>query len=180
MEALGLIMRATLPPPAASTVYELSDLGRGLIPVVEALRGWEANLLGPPRQDEHVQLPWLAGAMMGSFRPEAARGVRETYEFRIGRWVFQLGVDDGAVWFELGSTHRPDLVFSADKRTLAAVISRQLSPSDAVSRGQAELEGDPEIVERWLEILGLPPSLGGHERLQELPLSSRRVDLPRR
>src|SRR5438128_9069956 len=46
MEALGLVVRRTLPPPAASTVYELTGLGEGLIPVVEALRGWGANLLG--------------------------------------------------------------------------------------------------------------------------------------
>lgn len=37
MEARGLIQRRRLPAPAASTVYELTELGRGLEPTMAAL-----------------------------------------------------------------------------------------------------------------------------------------------
>src|SRR5437870_1076825 len=48
MEAFGLLQRRTLPPPAASTVYELTELGQGLISVIRDLRRWGTNFLGPP------------------------------------------------------------------------------------------------------------------------------------
>jgi DNA-binding HxlR family transcriptional regulator len=156
MEAFGLIQRRALPPPAASTVYELTDLGQGLIPVIRDLRRWGTNFLGPPTKSDRVQVPWLVGAMMGAFRPGAARGVCETYEFRIDGLVFQIRVDDDTVELEFGSASEPDLRISTDKETLAALISRQLSPSQAVRRGKAQLQGDLDVAERWVEILGLP------------------------
>src|SRR5213075_2693551 len=40
LEAAGVVQRDTLPPPAASRVYELSDRGRELEPVILALGRW--------------------------------------------------------------------------------------------------------------------------------------------
>jgi DNA-binding HxlR family transcriptional regulator len=159
MEAFGLVDRRTLPPPGVATVYELTEVGRGLIPVVEALRGWGTNFLGPPKDSDRVRIHWLVGAMLGAFRSGLALGVHDTYEFRIEGVVLQIRVDDGTVGFELGSPVRPDLVFSSDKHTLASVISRQLSPSEAVRGGKAKMEGDRDVAKRWLEIMGIPDAL---------------------
>src|SRR3954452_5144800 len=40
LEAAGVVARRTLPPPAASRVYELTDRGRELEPVLRALGRW--------------------------------------------------------------------------------------------------------------------------------------------
>jgi DNA-binding HxlR family transcriptional regulator len=159
MEGFGLVERRTLPPPGVATVYELTELGRGLIPVVEALRGWGTNFLGPPKKSDRVRIHWLVGAMLGAFRPGLALGVQDTYEFRIEDFVLQIQVDDGTVGFELGSPLQPDLVFSGDKHTLAAVISRQVSLDEAVRSGKAEVAGDRDAAKRWIEIMGMPDAL---------------------
>jgi DNA-binding HxlR family transcriptional regulator len=39
LEGEGIVRRATLPPPAGSNVYELTDLGGSLEPVIVASRG---------------------------------------------------------------------------------------------------------------------------------------------
>src|SRR5438270_9809365 len=40
LEAHGVVVRRELPPPAARTVYGLTDAGRALLPVVGAVARW--------------------------------------------------------------------------------------------------------------------------------------------
>jgi hypothetical protein len=93
LEGEGLLRRATLPPPAESAVYELT--GRDLEPVLMGLARWGVDLLGQPRPGEAFKPAWAVQAMKATFRPEAARWVREIYEFRVGEDVFHVLVDDG-------------------------------------------------------------------------------------
>src|SRR3954454_24413170 len=48
LEESGVIARRQLPPPAGSTVYELTDWGRGLEPIVTALGDWAVASDGFP------------------------------------------------------------------------------------------------------------------------------------
>ncbi len=63
LEAAGVIMKRRLPPPAASMVYELTEIGMGLRPVLAALARWGARLLGPPEPGAQLHSGWLAGAL---------------------------------------------------------------------------------------------------------------------
>ena len=46
LERAGIVSRRPLPPPAASTVYELTEYGRELEPVLLALGRWGAKTIG--------------------------------------------------------------------------------------------------------------------------------------
>src|SRR3712207_4223782 len=46
MQEDGLVRRTTRPPPAASTVYELTELGEGLRPAVQKLTKFGMTFLG--------------------------------------------------------------------------------------------------------------------------------------
>ena len=48
LETAGVVTKKTLPPPAASRVYELTDYGLELKPVIRELALWGARSLGPP------------------------------------------------------------------------------------------------------------------------------------
>ncbi len=50
LEGNGIVRRSTLPPPAGSSVYELSEMGRSLEPVIVALCRWELQLMDSPRR----------------------------------------------------------------------------------------------------------------------------------
>ena len=54
LEAHGIVARQLLPPPAARTVYELTDAGRALLPVIGVLAQWGLAYLPPPGAGEVV------------------------------------------------------------------------------------------------------------------------------
>ena len=56
LEATGLIERTVLPPPAGSTVYQLTETGQALEPVMVSLGRWGARFLGAPKKTD-VMLP---------------------------------------------------------------------------------------------------------------------------
>jgi DNA-binding HxlR family transcriptional regulator len=47
LEVRGVVRRRVLPPPAGSSVYELTDRGLRLEPVLDALGAWGASETGP-------------------------------------------------------------------------------------------------------------------------------------
>src|SRR5450759_1201303 len=51
LDAAGLVQRRELPPPAARLVYELTEQGRALAPVVYELARWGLELLDEPGDD---------------------------------------------------------------------------------------------------------------------------------
>jgi DNA-binding HxlR family transcriptional regulator len=59
LEAHSIVARQELPPPAARTVYALTDAGRQLLPVIGALAQWGLTHLPPPEPGEVVS-PTLA------------------------------------------------------------------------------------------------------------------------
>src|SRR5687767_10775251 len=63
LERHGVVARRTLPPPAASKVYELTDYGRELRPAMRELAVWGARSLGPPTDETELFDGWLANAM---------------------------------------------------------------------------------------------------------------------
>jgi DNA-binding HxlR family transcriptional regulator len=159
LEGEGLLRRTTLPPPAGSAVYELTGRGRDLEPVLMGLARWGVDLLGEPRPGEAFRPAWAVQAMKATFRPEAARWVRETYEFRVGEDVFHVRVDDGVSEPEYGPAWEPDLVLKTDPDTFLSLVSGRIEASDAIEAGRLDVEGDAEALARAGEIFGLPTSL---------------------
>src|ERR1700755_1743710 len=62
LEGTGIVPRRTLPPPAASKVYELTEYGRGLRPAMRELAIWGARSLGPPTPESGLFEGWVADA----------------------------------------------------------------------------------------------------------------------
>ncbi|MBJ7331204.1 MAG: SCP2 sterol-binding domain-containing protein [Solirubrobacteraceae bacterium] len=156
LQDAGVVTRRTLPPPGSTTVYELTELGEELRPVVRELVRWGRNLLGDPPPGEEMQLSWLVVALEASFRPELARGLHESYEYRIDGEVFHVDVDDGAIAAREGESADPTFVVVSDVETFLAVASQQLTPEQAVEQGRMTLSGDLEAGQRSVAIFGVP------------------------
>jgi DNA-binding HxlR family transcriptional regulator/putative sterol carrier protein len=159
LEGEGVLRRTTLPPPAGSAVYELTGRGRDLEPVLMGLARWGVDLLGEPRPGEAFKPAWAVQAMKATFRPEVARWVRETYEFRVGEDVFHVRVDDGVSEPEYGPAWEPDLILRTDPDTFLALVSGRTEASDAIEAGRLDIEGDAEALARVGEIFGLSTGL---------------------
>ena len=107
LESHGIVEKRTLPPPAASRVYELTEYGQALRPVIRELALWGARSLGPPTDEDELFPGWLENALETVLAPLAPPG---RFEFRIGEEVVSL-VDGEA---QAGPVHDPDVVVEGD------------------------------------------------------------------
>jgi DNA-binding HxlR family transcriptional regulator len=154
LEGYGVVRRTTLPPPAASRVYELTELGRSLEPVIMGLARWGLEFLGASREKEDRQPAWAMVALRSLLKPEATGEVRESYEFRLDDEVFHVWIENGEIEVRQGTTADPYLVVRSDTQTLLAVAAGRVEPGEAVASGAIEIEGDREVRERCVKMLG--------------------------
>jgi alkyl sulfatase BDS1-like metallo-beta-lactamase superfamily hydrolase len=88
---------------------------------------------------------------------EAARGVNETYEFRVDAETFNLRVADGIVEPRDGPAQQPDLVVTMDAQTLRELFFEGLSAVEGLTSGRIAVEGPPEVLGRAMAILAGGP-----------------------
>jgi DNA-binding HxlR family transcriptional regulator len=158
LEAAGLVEKRKLPPPAAVTVYELTDYGRDLEEAIQALARWGARTLGPPQSEDEVRPGWSVDAIRTIFDPHAAQGLDATYELRIGEELTAVRIVDGElVDVRLGAAEGPDLVVEADFTSFYELIARTLAPQDALDEGRIRIQGEADELERLVAILSFAP-----------------------
>ena len=157
LEDGGVVRRRKLPPPAGSTVYELTEYGQGLDETLHAMARWGIRSLGPPGPGDELEPDWGLSAFPALLDPEAARGVHETYVIRIDDDVFTVRVDDGCVAAEVGATDAPDLDIAMDLETFYAVAAGALDALEAVDQARLTLEGAPETLRRCFTVLSFAP-----------------------
>ena len=156
LERAGIVRRGVLPPPAGSSVYELTELGRELEPAVFALGRWGAHFLAPRRESDAVNPGWFFVSVRATFRPEAATRLRESYEFLIDGTPFHARVDRGRARTSQGHADDPDVVVTTDLDSFISLLSGELSPSEARSSGRVRLEGDETALDRFVRMFAWP------------------------
>jgi DNA-binding HxlR family transcriptional regulator len=159
LEACGVIQKRTLPPPAASTVYELTEYGAGLREALYALARWGARSIGPPGPDDELYPEWGVNALQALFDAEAARGLTETYVLVVDGDAFTARVVNGALDASMGSAEDADVVVEVDMETFFALATGELAPRDAVKSGRAEVQGNFDGLERCFRVLSLAPRI---------------------
>jgi DNA-binding HxlR family transcriptional regulator len=159
LEAGGVVARRRLPPPAASTVYELTEYGAGLEEVIHAIARWGARSLGLPRREDDLDPEWGLSAFPALLYPERARGLTETYVIRVDDDAFTVRLVDGRLHVGIGATENADLDVATDVATFFALASGGLPPRDAIEQGLVRLDGDPETLERCFRVFSFAPRL---------------------
>jgi DNA-binding HxlR family transcriptional regulator len=155
-EEEGLVRRTALPPPVASTVYELTEAGQALEPALLELARWGQRYLKKADSDLAFQPCWILLGLKARFRPEAARGVRAAFEFRVGGEVFHAEVRDGRIETRYGPAAFPDLVLTAEVEPFLRLSAGEVSANDAAARGEIRVEGSPESLALCGALFGLP------------------------
>jgi DNA-binding HxlR family transcriptional regulator len=131
----GAVRQRRLPAPAASTVYELTDRGRQLKPVLLALGAWGLPLLGSPRRGDQFRLAWLMIALDGSYRPAAAP-TPTTVCLDIGGDTVTITAHGIEHTVTPGAADRPDLtVTAADRGPFLAWLTGRLTDREAIAAG---------------------------------------------
>jgi DNA-binding HxlR family transcriptional regulator len=155
LEAAGVVQRGKLPPPAASKIYELTEWGRDLEPVIISLGRWGVRSPTKP-PDAELGVDSLILSFRTMFDPDQAEGLDTSYEFRLGEDRFRAEVAEGRLEIERGIAAQPDATIEADAGTLAGLVYDDLELDDTLSSGDLRIKGDRAMVERFLALFPLP------------------------
>jgi DNA-binding HxlR family transcriptional regulator len=149
LEDEGLVRRRELAPPAPATVYELTDAGRRLGPLIRALGEVGLTLLDTPAPGQPVNPGPVVMSLNLVFRAEEADGVKETYGLDLDGHAFTVEVDGGTVTTERGAPASPTATFRTDPRTLVALLRGETTTAAAEAGGDLEVEGDRAALDRF-------------------------------
>ena len=152
LEEAELVTRRILPPPAASTVYELTQSGRALEPVLHELAKFGSGFLGK-RKTEAFRIHWLALPLRVMFRPERAQGVKMTVQFE-SEGVIHARIENGTIEVVSAPADAPDVIIAGDMATLQAAKDRTAA-AEAVANGRMKVTGRKEDIKKALQMLGL-------------------------
>jgi DNA-binding HxlR family transcriptional regulator len=160
LEGDGIIRRRTLPPPAGARVYELTEWGQELEPLVLQLGRWGSR--APfPEGEPRMSVDSVVLAMKTLFDPSAADGLDATYELRFGEQRFHLHVAGGALHAARGDADHPDATIATEPGTLAAVLWHDRPLADAERDGEVRTDGSRQALRRFLRLFPLPAPVAG-------------------
>jgi DNA-binding HxlR family transcriptional regulator len=151
LESAGVVRRRTLPPPASSQVYELTEWGAQLDAAVVALGRWGAD--APEPSADHVGADSVMIRLRSYFRPQPEQPWTATYEMRLGRYRFTTRVADGhLVEVSRGEPHdRPDTIIDTDPDTLNRILGVDRALTKAIEDGRLTITGDSQAGQRLFE-----------------------------
>ena len=153
LEQADVVERTMLPSPARASAYRLTPAGRELEPAIMALARWGLRwTLGEPEPDDVFRPDWAVLAMHAVFDEDAARGVEETYELRVGDDVLHARVYEGAVEAAQGPAQAPDLALTTDADTFLEIAAGRLTFAQAARQKRLTVHGDPEALRRFSRI----------------------------
>ncbi|MEV4055339.1 winged helix-turn-helix transcriptional regulator [Amycolatopsis sp. NPDC049688] len=144
LERHGVVTRRPLPPPAASTVYELTEWGRELEPVVLALGAWGTRI--PLPRPAALGVTSVLLYLRGSARPRGTACYRVELDAR----VWTVRTEPGRLTVEPGEPEAPDATIRADPPTLNALLERPSHLEETIDDGRVTIEGDRDAVHRLL------------------------------
>jgi DNA-binding HxlR family transcriptional regulator/putative sterol carrier protein len=156
LERAGIVRRRTLPPPAGSRIYELTDWGLELEEIVMSLGRWAARSPTPPSDAPIASADSIILALRARFESGAAPGLRASYEVRLGDDRFRIQVADDEIKVARGEAHQPDAIIETDPDTLNSVLWGTRSLADAQRSRRMTVEGAKALVERFVLLFPLP------------------------
>jgi DNA-binding HxlR family transcriptional regulator len=151
----GVISHRALPPPSPVSVYDLTDLGRGLEPAILALANWGRQLPAPNPELAADHGAWAGLGMKASVQRLVQGGVSEpplAVRCTVDGETFTVRADRTGLHVEDGPGAPPDAELGTDLVTFRRLRAGLTSLDDALGRGLATLGGDRRAVERLFTI----------------------------
>jgi DNA-binding HxlR family transcriptional regulator len=155
LEAAGVVAKRVLPAPAEVQVYELTEYGERLRPVLYCLGAWGYEL---PLQDDidrgTARAELMALGLSATSPPELSAELDETYELRVANECFHVSATRGTVVVRSGPAPvSADLVVECDLATFFELVTAGMTPSRAARQGRASFVGRPALFTRAFQIL---------------------------
>jgi DNA-binding HxlR family transcriptional regulator len=156
LESAGVVRRAQLPPPAGARVYELTDWGHELEPIVLGLGRWGSR--APfPKDHGALGVDAFMLALKTVYEPDGIDGLLGgTYEIRLADQAFEVRPADRQLDVVRGAPANPVATIAADPATLQEILWHGRRLQDALGAGELTIAGDRAAAERFLGLFPLP------------------------
>lgn len=147
LEAAGLVRRVAAEPPVATTLFQLTEAGAELEPVLNTLGAWGVRYMAQPAEDDEFRSHWFAFPASLFLHDREPDGPPIAIELRTTGRPAVIEVAGGAVSTRLGTTPSPDLVLSGSPQLILGLLSAHLTPEAARDAG-LEIDGDAGVLAR--------------------------------
>lgn len=167
LQAGGVVRR--VPIVHRGPIYELTDFGRALEPVVLGLERWGFTAVGEPVAGDEITADALTVTLRAAFRADAAAPLPPTvYEMRVADVVLRIAVDGDALRIHRLSPPltpvggalpegEPDVLFTAGPG-IRRLLTGELTPAQAIHAGVLEVvSGDGGLLERFAATFRIAP-----------------------
>ena len=153
LEERGLVRRAKLPPPASVHVYEATDWGLEVVPLIASLGRWAARSPwhNPELQMSHVSVIMSLQTLLS---PALATGLYARVGFQFGDTGYVTTIRDGQLDVERAPVIDCDVEFRGAPSAVAAAIHGG-APLEMI-----EVRGDMALARRFVKLFPLPPKIG--------------------
>ena len=146
LEEGGVVQRRS----AGAALYELTDWGRELHPLLVSLGRWGARSKLRPRGALGVDSLMLA--LEATFVPDLAKDLSASYELRLGEDQFSVDVEGGTITVARGHERRAVATIETDPETLRAVVFGDQKLTDAA----IEIRGDTRLGRVFFRLFARP------------------------
>lgn len=149
LEQRGIVRRTRLPPPASVQVYEATEWGLEVAPLIGAMGKWAARspLHNPNQPMSHVSVMM---SLQTLFSPEQAAGLAACIGFRFGPVEYVASLAGDRLDVERTQATNCAVTFSGSSNDIAAVIHGG-APFDTIA-----VEGDMALAKRFVTLFPLP------------------------
>lgn len=149
LEGHGVVRRRTLPPPAGSSVYELTERGRELDPVLEALGAW--GRAEPPHANGSLSATSALLFLRSSARAHP-RPPDQTYRVQLDDRAWTISSPHGRLEIGPEETAAPDAGIRTDPGTLTALLLDPAGLDAAIAAGSVHTEGSISALRRLIRV----------------------------
>lgn len=156
LESSGVVTRRLLPHPERGTVYELTEYGRELEPILMALGRWGTKSMGRLPAVVETRSRWLVAAMLAFHDESQHVSHPTTCELRLTDGVFTVRADGTTLVVTAGAPEDADLILTIDDQHFHQLLTHQMTPADAVATGVATVTGDPSVLSDLIRLVAFP------------------------
>jgi DNA-binding HxlR family transcriptional regulator len=155
LEQAGVLRRRTLPPPAGSRVYELTERGAALEPILLALGRW-GSIVPPPSPEARLGVDAAMLALPTLFDAQRAGDLDAVVAVVLDGQPFEVRIGGGAVETARREPEAPAATLTTDPGTFAALLWQGLDPEEAERAGTLRITGGRGPARRFLRLFPLP------------------------
>jgi DNA-binding HxlR family transcriptional regulator len=154
MEKAGLVRAWAAPPPVATTLFELTEQGQALRPLLEEFGRWGAPLMGVPQPGNVFRSHWLVFPLDAYLADKSPKEPPITIEVRTGDEPMLIETEAGKVRTRRGSAEHPDAVLTGRPGLILGLLSGRFDLPEARKRG-LEFKGSQKALHRVVGSWGL-------------------------